>query len=254
MRYIVKLSYCGESFCGWQRQPNAPSVQEALEHALSTLLGGEISVVGAGRTDTGVSAVGYIAHFEAPTGLDASKLCYKLNAILPKSIVVHEVREVSDEFHARFGATRREYTYFLHRSKDPFADGWSYLYAYPNLDFEAMNKAAELLLGTHDFACFEKTGSDNKTSICTIYEAAWHPYQPTHCQVLGYPGEYYYFRVSADRFLRNMVRAIVGTLLEVGRGKRTPESIADLLDSTATRSAAGESVPGHALFLSRIDY
>jgi len=255
MRYIIKLSYSGKAFCGWQRQPNAPSVQEEIETALSTLLGGEVGVVGAGRTDTGVSAVGYIAHFEAPSGLDARSMCYKLNAILPKDIVVQTIAPADEDFHARFGAVRREYTYFLHRSKDPFAEGWSYLYAYPNLDFEAMNKAAELLLGTHDFSCFEKTGSDNKTSVCTVFEAKWVAYKPTHVEVMGFEGgEYYYFRIAANRFLRNMVRAVVGTLLEVGRGKRSIESVAALLDGGGNRSAAGESVPGHALFLSKIEY
>lgn len=243
MRYSIKLSYRGSGFCGWQIQPDAPSVQETLEKALSTLLRAPISVTGAGRTDTGVNAIGYIAHFDAAGGMDTAQICYKLNAILPDSIAVQEIREVSDDFHARFSASKREYTYFLHRVKDPFADNFSYLYGYPSVDFDAMNRAASLLLGTHDFSCFEKTGGDNRTSICTIYEAAWYKKDEDH----------WYFKVAADRFLRNMVRAIVGTLLEVGRGKRTPDSVTDLI-SCGDRCAAGESVPGHALFLSKIEY
>ena len=243
MRYSVKLSYRGADFCGWQVQPNAPSVQGTLEKALSTLLRTQISVVGAGRTDTGVNAVGYIAHFDAAESFDTGLMRYKLNAILPDSIAVHDIREVSGNFHARFSATKREYTYFLHRVKDPFVDNFSFFYGYPDVDFESMNRAASLLLGQHDFSCFEKTGGDNKTSICTIYEAAWHKKDEDH----------WYFVVAADRFLRNMVRAIVGTLLDVGRGKRTPESVHDLIGQ-GDRCAAGESVPGHALFLTNIEY
>lgn len=263
MRYSIKLSYNGSAFCGWQRQPDDPSVQQTLEEALSRLLGGEVGVTGAGRTDTGVNACGYIAHFDAPeTGrgpIDCAQLRYKLNAILPRTVTVHEVTPVEDGFHARFGAARREYTYFLHRVKDPFIDAFSYFYGYPDLDVDAMNRAASLLIGTHDFSCFEKTGADNKTSICTVSEAEWRVYTPSHAAIMSGLGDsttegcYLYFRIAADRFLRNMVRATVGTLLEVGRGKRSVESISALLES-GTRCDAGESVPGKALFLSRVDY
>ena len=253
MRYSVKLSYNGAPFCGWQRQAGAPSVQEELEKALGTLVGEPVAVTGAGRTDTAVNAIGYVASFEAREGLDTPDFCYKLNAILPAAICVLSVEAAKPDFNARFDARRREYCYFLHRKKDPFVEAYSYRCGYPELDFEAMNRAAQLLLGTRDFSCFEKTGSDNKTSICTIFEAGWHKYTPSHLAVMGGEGDYWYFRIAADRFLRNMVRAIVGTLIEVGRGKRSPESVADLI-AGGTRSDAGESVPGHALFLSRIDY
>lgn len=275
MRYKITLSYDGSAFCGWQVQPNAPSVQQVLENALSTLLRDKISVTGAGRTDTGVNAVGYVAHFDFTTDnqspLDCRQIGYKLNAILPAQISIQEIIPVDEEFHSRFSATRREYTYFLHRTKDPFADRFSYLCTYP-LDIQAMNVAAEALLGTHDFSCFEKTGGDNKTSICTVTEAFWRSYKPTHADLMGYRGavtrngkpedepDYLYFRISADRFLRNMVRAIVGTLIEVGRGKRSPEEFAALIlppDTTISspgRCAAGESAPGHALFLSEVTY
>ena len=262
MRYCIKLSYNGADFCGWQVQPDAPSVQQTLEQALSTLLRGTVSVTGAGRTDTGVNAIGYIAHFDAAEGLDAAQLAYKLNAILPRSIVVHGIAPAAPEFHARFDATLRGYTYFLHRVKDPFMDAFSCLYTFPGVDFDAMNEAAQALLGRHDFRCFEKTGADSKTSVCTVSQAAWHRYTPTHLALTGREGgdDYWYFRIEADRFLRNMVRAVVGTLLEVGRGKRSVEGFASLVlppdfeGDTVMRSLAGESVPGHALFLSEVRY
>jgi len=227
-----------------------------VEAALSRLLGGTVALTGAGRTDTGVHAVGYVAHFDTdgPLPYENADFCYKMNSILPRQIVVHSVAAVADDFHARFSATRREYTYFLHRSKDPFVENYSWRCGYPVLDFEAMNKAASYLLGTKDFSAFEKTGGDNKTSICTVFEAQWVRYTPSHVSVMGYPGgEYWYFRISANRFLRNMVRAVVGSLIEVGRGKHSPEWIAELLES-GTRSDAGESVPGHALFLNKVEY
>ena len=258
MRYILSLSYDGSAFCGWQIQPSSPSVQQCLEEVLAKLCGGPVAVTGAGRTDTGVHAADYVCHFDltGPLPFEASDFCYKLNAILPRSVVVHAVLPAPDDFHARFSATQRSYTYFIHRKKDPFVAAYSWQCGFPGLDFDAMNEACQYLLGTHDFSCFEKTGGDNKTSLCTIFEAFWEPYVPSHLQVMpgeGVPSGYWYFRVSADRFLRNMVRAIVGSLIEVGRGKHRPEWIADLI-ATGTRSDAGESVPGHALFLSKVLY
>lgn len=253
MRYILKLSYCGAAFCGWQIQNGAPSVQQSLQYALSTLLREDVSVTGAGRTDTGVNAVGYVAHFDSTPISDTELLRYKLNAILPKEIVIHDILQAPDNFHARFDATNREYTYFLHRVKDPFIENYSLFYPY-DLDFELMNRAAALLPGTRDFRCFEKVGADNKTSICTVTLAGWHPYVPTHAGLMGKPsGDYWYFRIGADRFLRNMVRATVGTLIDVGRGKRSIDEFKALLDG-GTRCDAGESVPGKALFLSKVEY
>lgn len=249
MRYKITLSYCGAAFCGWQRQPSQPSVQQTLESALSVLLRQAVEVVGAGRTDSLVNAVDYVAHFDAES-VDPEQLVCKLNAILPKEIVVSSIEKTDENFHARFDATRREYTYFLHRNKDPFVQSFSWQCSFPDMDFEAMNKAARLLLGTHDFSCFEKVGADNKTSICTVYEAVWESYTPpVHCHQQGY----WQFHIAADRFLRNMVRAIVGTLVEVGRGKRSPESVLELLESR-DRCKAGESAPGHALFLEKVIY
>ena len=301
MRYILSLSYDGSAFCGWQIQPSSPSVQQCLEEALAKLCGGPVAVTGAGRTDTGVHAADYVCHFDltGPLPFEASDFCYKLNAILPRSVVVHAVLPAADDFHARFSATQRSYTYFIHRKKDPFVAAYSWQCGFPGLDFDAMNEACQYLLGTHDFSCFEKVGGANKTSICTITEAFWKPYTPTHVSLMdfgltpeegvvsetvatrplppqaagpsllcgrGWPQvsettpsssgkspQYWYFRVSADRFLRNMVRAIVGTLIEVGRGKHDPEWVKELLE-TGTRGDAGESVPGHALFLSKVRY
>ena len=315
MRYFLCLSYDGSAFSGWQIQRGVPSVQACLEGALSRLLGRPVVVTGAGRTDTAVHASGYVAHFdwEGEVPFEASDFTYKLNAILPREIAVHSVAPVADDLHARFSARRREYTYFIHRHKDPFIRNFSWQCGYPQMDFEAMNQACQYLLGTHDFSCFEKTGSDNKTSVCTVFDAFWKPYVPSHIQVMGEPegggmlpgacapphkgrgrgplifgylaeacfetnvqkamggagversgtespgsilppsGEYWYFRISADRFLRNMVRATVGSLIEVGRGKRAPEWIAELV-AGGTRGDAGESVPGHALFLNHVSY
>ena len=288
MRYTVKISYSGADFRGWQKQPSDPSVQESLEAALAKLLGGETPVIGAGRTDTGVNAIGYVACFDGPESLVADDFCYKLNAILPRSVVVSELAPAAPDFHPRFDARRREYTYFLHRCKDPFVEAFSWQCGYPALDFEAMNRAAEYLVGTHDFSCFEKVGADNKTSVCTVFEAYWAQYTPSLYAVmtpeqgsLSAPlpprtrptqktsaerlpasgGQYWYFRISADRFLRNMVRAIVGTLIDVGRGKRSIDDFAGLIlpadlpkANAPLRSLAGESVPGHALFLSKVEY
>ena len=252
MRYSIRLSYDGSAFCGWQIQNNAISVQGTIESALSTLLGQTIQITGAGRTDTSVNAINYIAHFEIPEGtsFEAEHLCYKLNAMLPREITIHEISCVGDDFHARYDAKSREYCYFVHFVKDPFSEKFSYRMRYP-LDIEAMNKACEHLLGEHDFSCFENT-----TSICTITEASWSTYRPNHVELMGSPyteGDYIVFRIRANRFLRNMVRAIVGSLIEVGRGKKDPAWITELIASKS-RSAAGQSVPGNALFFCGAKY
>ena len=257
MRHKIRLSYDGSAFCGWQIQNNAVTVQGSLESALTTLLGQPISVTGAGRTDTDVNAINYIAHFDSPdkVSMNAEQLCYKLNAILPHTIAVHEVSICEDEFHARFDARSREYCYFIHFKKDPFCEKFSYRMRYP-LDIKAMNEAAGLLLGEHDFSCFEKVGGNNTTSICTITEAGWSTYTPDHCKMMGADcneGDYIVFRIKANRFLRNMVRAIVGSLIEVGRGRRSPSWISDLI-ANGNRSDAGTSVPGKALFFCGASY
>ena len=257
MRYKIRLSYDGSAFCGWQIQNNDRTVQGDLEAALKTLTGTHVQVTGAGRTDTEVNAIDYIAHFELPdeVRIDAAQLCYKLNAILPHEIAIHEISLCGTEFHARFDAKSREYHYFIHFCKDPFCNSFSYRMRH-RLNLEKMNQAAAHLLGEHDFSCFEKVGGNNTTSICTITEAGWHTYKPTHIDTMGYPyseGDYIVFRIKANRFLRNMVRAIVGSLIEVGSGKKEPDWIAGLV-AGGTRSDAGASVPGYALFFSGAEY
>jgi tRNA pseudouridine38-40 synthase len=257
MRYRIRLSYDGSSFCGWQIQNNARTVQGELEKALTTLTGTPVQVTGAGRTDSDVNAINYIAHFEISdeVSIEAAHLCYKLNAMLPHEMAVHEVSPAGDEFHARFDARSREYHYFIHFTKDPFCRNYSYRMRYP-LDIQKMNEAAAHLLGEHDFSCFEKVGGNNTTSICTITEATWSTYRPAHADMMGYPckeGDYIVFRIRANRFLRNMVRAIVGSLIEVGRGKKDPSWILELIAS-GNRSDAGSSVPGNALFFTGAEY
>lgn len=257
MRYKIRLSYDGSAFCGWQVQNNARTVQGELEKALSTLLGTPVQVTGAGRTDSDVNAINYIAHFEVSdeVSIEAAHLCYKLNAMLPHEMAVHEVSPSGEEFHARFDARSREYHYFIHFTKDPFCRNYSYRMRYL-LDIQKMNEAAAHLLGEHDFSCFEKVGGNNTTSICTITEASWSTYRPAHADMMGYPckeGDYIVFRIRANRFLRNMVRAIVGSLIEVGRGKKDPSWILELIAS-GNRSDAGSSVPGNALFFTGAEY
>lgn len=269
MRHFISLSYAGARYCGWQIQPNAPSVEAEVERALSLLLGTETDVCGAGRTDTGVNAVNYIAHFDTdrPERIrDTGRFLYKLNAILPDDIAASHIGPVDPQAHARFDAVSRRYLYFVHLVKDPFASPFSFQCKF-DLDFEAMNRAAAQLAGTRDFSCFEKVNGGNTTSVCTLTEARWSPYTPhllsrsradaedSGARFLPDCGKYPYFvfSIRANRFLRNMVRAVVGSLIEIGRGKRSEEWILEVLAS-GDRSAAGQSVPGHALFLEDIRY
>ena len=243
MRLFVQLSYDGACFCGWQSQPNVPSVQDEMERALSIAFGEPVTVVGAGRTDTGVNARHFIAHFDVSAWPpeESARLLRKINAILPPAIVAEAFYQVADNAHARFDAISRTYRYYIHTVKDPFARHSCRIWFTP--DIEAMNLAAAPLLGRHDFSSFEKTGGANKTSLCTLTEARWEAMDANH----------YVFTITADRFLRNMVRATVGTLLEVGRGRRAPEWGAEVL-AAQNRSEAGQSVIGEALFLEDIRY
>ena len=244
MRYFICLSYNGSAFCGWQIQENANSVQEELQKTLSMLLKEPVSVTGAGRTDSGVHAVNYIAHFDCQAVIqDAAHLTYKMNAILPQEIAVHRIFEVHETAHARFDAISRTYKYYVHTNKDPFENGFSHFVRPNNMDIEKMNLAAKYFMGEHAFSSLEKVNGGNKTSICTVTHAQWE-------QV----GEHkFVFTVTANRFLRNMVRAMVGSLLEVGSGKRSPEWIEQML-AQKDRCAAGQSVPGKALFLVEVKY
>lgn len=252
MRYFIQLSYDGTGYHGWQVQPNGVSVQEVLQKALSTLLRQPTEVTGAGRTDAGVHASMMVAHFDWPAAhedeggeeapLDCTQLTYKLNRLLPPDVAVQAVRPVSPEMHARFSATRRTYHYYIHTRKDPFLRGYSWQVNVP-LDFALMNEAAQVLLEYSDFTSFSKTGTDVKTNICQLTEARWEQLKP---------GEWR-FTVSANRFLRNMVRAIVGTLVEVGRHRMTISQMRHAIEAK-NRQRAGESVPGHALYLTNIEY
>lgn len=241
-RYFLQLSYKGTNYHGWQIQPNAISVQEVMEDALSKILREKIAVVGAGRTDTGVHAKNYILHFEVENTISEKlDLPYKLNSFLPSDIVVHKVWPVDKEDHARFSATSRTYHYFISREKNPFETETSFKYLKP-LDIQKMNEAAQKLFEYTDFTSFSRLHTDVKTNNCKIMQAEWKV-----------NGKQLVFVIKADRFLRNMVRAIVGTLLEVGQGKLSLEDFCEIIERK-DRGAAGASAPAQGLFLVDVGY
>jgi len=242
MRYFLFFSYDGTVYHGWQIQPNGNSVQAELQKALSTILREDISVVGAGRTDTGVHARKMSAHFDTEKMLDCEQTVYKLNRVLPRDIAALDMRQVADDMHARFSAVARTYHYYFHTRRDPFLRHYSCETYYP-LDMDAMQQAAEIIKEYSDFSAFCKSGSDVKTTICKIKESRF---------VITSDHTFYY-EVIADRFLRNMVRAIVGTLVEVGRGRLTLSEFRKVIEN-GNRSNAGESMPAHALFLEDVEY
>lgn len=242
MRYFITLAYDGTNFHGWQIQPNGNSVQEELQKALTTLLRQPTPVVGAGRTDAGVHARNMVAHFDSDVAIDCQQLAYRLNRMVPRSMAVYDVREVGDDMHARFSATKRTYHYYVHTRKDPFLRHYSCELHF-DLDFERMNKAAAILMEYSDFGAFCKSHSDVKTTICRVMAAEWHQTSNTE----------WYFEISADRFLRNMVRAVVGTLVDVGRGRLTLDEFRNVIEGRK-RTAAGESMPANALFLEEVEY
>ncbi len=242
-RYFIRLAYKGAGFHGWQIQPNAPSVQQTLQQALSTALRSEISVVGAGRTDTGVNARTMYAHFDYPDSLpEKGRLLVSLNRLVGKDIAVHDIFRVPDDSHARFDASERTYKYFVTFEKTPFFYPLSW-FSPVRLDLELMNEAASVLLHTEDFTSFAKLHSDAKTNICKVSHAEWTMSGDSMAV----------FTITADRFLRNMVRAVVGTLVDVGRGKMTLEQFKEIINSK-DRCAAGQSMPGEALFLWDVRY
>jgi tRNA pseudouridine38-40 synthase len=242
MRYFVWFSYDGTAYHGWQIQPNGNSVQEELQRALSTLLREEISVTGAGRTDAGVHARQMVAHFDFSEAIDLEQLAYKLNRILPCDIAVDRVELVDDDMHARFSATSRTYHYYIHTKKDPFSRPYSTELHY-ELDFDKMNEAGRILMTYDDFGAFCKSHSDVKTTLCRVTKAEWVQTSETS----------WYFEITANRFLRNMVRAVVGTLIDVGRGRLTLDDFRKVIEGKR-RTAAGESMPANALFLENIRY
>lgn len=242
----MRLSYLGGPYAGWQVQPGQTTVQGELERALGTLLRTTTPVTGAGRTDAGVNAHCMVAHFDTDDRVDFDgRLLHSLNSMLGPAIAVHEVYDVRPDAHARFDATQRAYRYFVTTAKTPFARGLAWQ-APPTLDFDAMNEAAALLLTVSDFTSFAKLHSDAKTNICRLDSAAWH-------RISADGADAWYFEIRADRFLRNMVRAVVGTLVDVGRGKMPPAAVLDVA-ARRDRCAAGTSMPGEPLFLWDIAY
>ena len=241
MRYFIKLAYNGTHYHGWQYQPNASSVQETMSKAFSVLLNTEIVLTGAGRTDTGVHAKEMYAHFDFDSSFDCQNLVHKLNSYLPKDIAVFSIIPVHDDAHTRFDALKRTYEYRINTFKDVFLQDLSW-YFHQDLDLDLMNQAAKLLFNHTNFQCFSKVNTDVNTFDCTIFEAYWK--RENNSLI---------FTISANRFLRNMVRAIVGTLVNVGLHKITLADFNEIIESK-NRNNAGFSVPAHGLYLTEIEY
>lgn len=242
-RYFIFISYKGSSYAGWQLQTNAVTVQQVLEEAIATILREKITTTGAGRTDSGVHASFFCAHFESRfDNLDTRKnLVQRLNKYLPEDIAVHHIRKVKNDAHARYSALSRTYIYYISRNKDPFKLDRSW-YLSCELDIDSMNRACTILLNNNDFTSFSRLHSNARTNICNIHFAKWED-----------DGEMLVFTIKADRFLRNMVRAIVGTMVDVGQGKT---SLADfeMIITAKDRCRAGKSAPAKGLFLADIEY
>ena len=241
MRYFIELSYNGKAYHGWQNQPNAISVQEVVEKALSTILKTKISIMGAGRTDAGVHASQMFAHFDFEGNFEIKDLVYKLNSFLPQDIAIQDIFEVKPEIHSRFYAESRTYLYKISTSKNVFDYDFTYQVQLP-LDVDAMNEACKILFQYKDFQCFSKSNTDVKTYNCDIKEAFW-----------TLESNQLIFTITADRFLRNMVRAVVGTMVNIGLGKLKPDNLHKIIASK-NRSEAGFSVPAHGLYLVKIIY
>ena len=245
MRFFLRFAYDGTAFHGSQRQPNGITVQETIEQALAMIFREEVPLTFAGRTDAGVHAREMYAHFdigEEPMSREGERLVFRLNGILPDSIAIFDIYPVTDDAHARFDAVRRTYEYHIVDHKDPFLCKQS-TRVRPGLNLAAMNEAAKLLIGKQDFASFCRTNTDVKTTICDLTRAEWRDLGNGHAV----------FTITADRFLRNMVRAVVGTLFEVGRGKMTKDQFADVI-LQHNRSAAGDSAPAEGLYLTKVEY
>jgi tRNA pseudouridine38-40 synthase len=243
VRYFIFISFKGTSYHGWQVQPNSITVQKIIEEALTRILGEGISITGAGRTDAGVHALIFCAHFDSsnPELTAEKKLLFRLNRFLPYDISITEIKKVLPDSNARFSAVSRTYKYYISQIKDPFNDDLSW-FIHGDLDIRSMNRASELMLNHSDFTSFSRLHSDNKTNQCKIFQAGW---EQSDNRLI--------FTIKADRFLRNMVRAIVGTMVEVGRGKLNPEGF-DRIILAKDRSAAAMSAPAKGLFLTAIEY
>jgi tRNA pseudouridine38-40 synthase len=242
-RLAVQIAYRGTTFHGWQRQPREVSVQSTIEDCLYKLLGQkEHPIVGCGRTDTGVHASDYFFHVDIADDVEVDSLRYKLDRMVGDQILIKSIKEVAKDWHARFDARLRTYRYFIHTAKDPFVLDKS-LYVHVPVDFDKMNEACQYLLGKQDFTSLSKLHTDVKTNICDVSIARWVQIDETH----------YYFEISADRFLRNMVRATVGTLLDIGNGKMEPAEMKTILEKM-DRGAASMSAAAWGLFLFRVEY
>lgn len=240
-RYFLEIAYKGTHYNGWQLQPNQPTVQAAIEKAISTILREETGVLGCGRTDAGVHAKQYFLQFDTPKKVDGGKLVYRLNGLLNYDVAVKRIIPVSSDAHARFDATERTYQYFIHSQKNPFLQDRS-LYVSEKIDLDAMNKASEMLLKNEDFESFSKVHTDVNNFNCKVSHAKWSQQQ-----------DQWMFEITANRFLRNMVRAVVGTLLEVGSGKISLSEFDEVIKSRS-RSRAGKSVAARGLFLTNVKY
>ena len=241
MRYFLEIAYNGKNYFGWQRQPEQISVQQVLEQTLSTFLRGEIKITGAGRTDTGVHAKQLFAHFDFDLIENKEEFVFRMNSFLPKDISIKNIFEAKEDAHARFDAVEREYEYVISLGKDPFSEEFAYqIHNKPDIDL--MNEAAKMLLPHKDFQCFSRSKTDVKTYHCTIVKAFWEAKNNSLI-----------FTIAADRFLRNMVRAIVGTLLDVGFGKVSLDEFQKILESKS-REEAGASAPAHGLYLTKVIY
>ena len=242
MRYFIELSYNGKNYHGWQIQPNASSVQETINEALSTLLRKELNIVGAGRTDAGVHAAQMFAHFDIDTAIDVIEVKNRMNAFLPADIVIKTIFLTDEEAHTRFDATSRSYEYRIFLGRSPFLIDTTWQIYQQKFDVEKMNESALILLNYTNFKCFSKSKTDVSTYNCNITNAIWKN-----------EGDLLIFYISADRFLRNMVRAIVGTLVEIGLDKKTKEDFVKIIESQ-DRKQAGFSVPAQGLFLTEVAY
>ena len=243
LTYRLTLEYDGRPYCGWQRQCGVSTVQQTLEEALATALRERVSVTGAGRTDSGVHARGQVAHFVVKHALDAARLVRSLNGLLPSSIAILELDRATEDFHARFEARQRRYHYYVSTAARALDAGWRL--ALPTVpDFALMNDAASVLRGTRHFGAFCRTQSDTENRVCTVERAQWMPEDR--------PGDWH-FGIVADRFLHGMVRTVIGTLLEVGRGRRAPEDLVHILASRDRREA-GPAAPPHGLVLESVTY
>lgn len=243
LNYKIKIQYDGTDFAGWQIQPNAPTIQQTITDAIKVITQKEVNLIGSGRTDAGVHALGQIANFRIDTELDIRKFTHSLNAVLPESIAVSKLEQVDENFHARFDACKRSYIYLISLAKSPFYKKYSYLFPpASDYDVDTLNEISKLFLGKHDFTSFAKSSSDTKTNICEIFNIHWRK-----------KGSLLIFYVEANRFLHGMVRTIVGTIKKAAAEKLNVDFISEVLNAK-DRTVAGESVPAQGLFLYKVKY